>query len=163
MKIRVPLFLAIPLAIVVVALVGFLLLSPRIAYRRQASAAFEDARSLWQEKGSSSYTIVVTSNSRIGQTGGKNVIRVQAGEIADAHNPNCPACSASQFAALTVEGLFQRISTECLRDFPKQFCNVKYDEDLGFPRRLDTYPYNLDGQERPSITVEQVILTQGQE
>jgi hypothetical protein len=126
-------------------------------------AALEGARSLWQEKGSSSYTIVVISNSHRQQTGGRNVIRVQAGEIAEAHNPNCPSCPAGHFAALTVERLFQRISTECLRDFPKQFCNVKYDEDLGFPRRLDTYPYNLDGQERPSITVEQVILTQGQE
>ncbi|HEX9596471.1 MAG TPA: DUF6174 domain-containing protein, partial [Anaerolineales bacterium] len=154
MKIRVPLFLAISLAIVIVGLAGFLLLSARIAYRRQATAGYEGARSLWQEKGSSSYRIVVISNSHTQQTGGRNEIRVQAGEIAEAHNPNCTSCTLGKFVALTVEGLFQRISTECLRDFPQQYCNVKYDEDLGFPRRIDTYPYNRDGQERPSITVE---------
>ena len=162
MRFRIPLPLAIVLACAFLVASAFLILSPRVAYTRQATSAYDAALGRWQATDRSSYAITVISNSLTQPTGGTNTIRVDAGRVTQAHNPNCPDCSIEAFAALTVEGLFQRIQTECLRDFPIQFCGVDYHPSLGFPVRIDTYPYNRHGQERPSISVEDVQFRDAQ-
>ncbi len=130
---------------------------PALIYSLRASSLFQDNRSLWLEKGSSSYDMVVYSNSPTQPTGGRNALQVRDGMVVKADNPNCPNCSLNEFGLLTVEALFERVDTECIRGFPFQYCNVAYDPTLGYPRRIDTYPYDLGGRERPSITVESVI------
>ena len=161
MKIR----LSFPLAIIVTAALvlatAFFLLSPRVAYTLQATSAYEAAQGRWQAAHPSSYTIVAVSNSLTQSTGGANTIRVDDGDIAEAHNPDCPDCPIEVFADFTVEGLFRRIEAECLHGFPTEFCNVAYHEDLGYPLRIDTYPYNRANQERPSITVTELRIGPG--
>ena len=158
MNIRVPLPLAaILLAILVVAAV-LLLGYPRLAYMRQTVSSYEAALALWRAANPTRYTAVVVSDSLTQPTGGTNTIRVERGRIVSAENPQCPNCPIQEFDGLTIESLFQRIERECLHDFPNQLCNVAYDRNLGYPLRLDTYPYNREGQERPSITVDSVLL-----
>jgi len=158
-KISLP--LAILAAVVCVLGSALLILSPRIAYTRRATSAYEGALALWHARDHSTYTVTVVSNSRTQPTGGTNTIRVVNGQVVEAHNPECPDCPIASFVPLTVEGLFERIQTQCLRDFPTQFCNVAYDPSLGYPIRIDTSPYNRDGQERPSITVQSVQIHEG--
>jgi hypothetical protein len=152
-KLRIPLPLA-GLAITA-ALAGALLilLVPRIAYIHQASAAYQEGLERWQAGNHTSYTITILSNSRTQRTGGMNTLRVENGRVIEAHNPDCTTCQESDFTALTVGALFERIEAECLHDFPIQFCSVTYDDSLGYPVRIDTYPHIRGGEERPSITV----------
>ena len=150
-----------PLAVTVLIglALAFLLVAglPALVYYLRASSLFRDNRSLWLEQGSSSYDMVVYSNSLTQPTEGRNVLQVRDGRLVKADNPDCPNCSLNEFGLLTVEALFERVNTECIRGFPSQYCNVAYDPSLGYPRRIDTYPYDLGGRERPSITVESVI------
>ncbi len=155
-KIRIPLSTTLILIIAFLTFAVTLISLPRIAYTFQATKAYNSALSLWQSAGPTAYTMVVANNSPTQPIGGWNTIRVQDGLVLDGQNPDCPDCTPADFASLTVEALFQRIEEQCLRDFPFQFCNVAYDEKLGYPRRLDTYPYNAAGVERPSITVDSV-------
>ena len=154
---RIPLLLGTAvlfgLAIGILLAVGL----PRIIYTQRANSSFQNSQSLWLEKGSRSYTMVVYSNSLTQPTEGRNTLQVRDGIVVEANNPNCPNCTLDEFGSLTVEALFARIEAECLLDFPIQYCNVGYDRTLGYPRRIDTYPYHLDGRERPSITVESVV------
>ncbi len=158
MKLRISLILAIVVAALLIVAVAALLGSPRRSYIRHATSAYASALALWNAAGPTSYTAVVVSNSLTQPSGGHNTIHVQGGVLVSAQNPRCPECEPSDFAGLTIDSLFQRIARECLHDFPTQFCNVAYDQTLGFPVRIDTYPYNLKGQERPSVTVESVIV-----
>lgn len=157
MKIRCsPHLIAFILAAAIVT-VG-LLLYPRYAYNRRATSNFEAAHALWQSARLSGYTATVISNSRTQSTGGVNTIKVENGVLISGHNLQCPTCSLESFSAFTIEALFQRIEAECLHEFPTQFCNVAYDITFGYPLRIDTHPYERDGQERPSITVEKVLV-----
>lgn len=158
MKIRMPWYLAVLLLVGVITLVGLLLRAPRLIYTYQARQAYEAARLRWESEGSDSYTMVVFSNAYTQPTEGRNELRVEAGVPVKAENPNCQNCPPAQFAAFTIENLFQRIAAECFSGFPRRFCQVAYDETLGYPRRIDFYPYNLDGVERPSITVMEVHI-----
>jgi len=156
MKKRIPRSTAIILLLVYFIALAALLYLPRLSYTLSATRAYNAALSLWQSAGPTAYIVVVGNNSPTQPTGGENTIRVQDGKAVAGHNPTCPDCTLEDFAPLTVEALFQRIQAECLHDFPFQLCNVGYDQTLGFPVRLDTYPYNQSGVERPSITVQSV-------
>ncbi len=158
MNIRVPLPLAAILLVILVVAAVLLLGYPRYAYARQAASSYEEALAIWRAANPTRYTAVVVSNSLTQPTGGTNTIRVERGRVVSAENPQCPDCPVQEFDALTIESLFQRIERECLHDFPTQLCNVAYDQNLGYPVRIDTYPYNREGQERPSITVNSVLL-----
>jgi hypothetical protein len=78
----------------------------------------------------------------------------------EAENPGCTDCSLQNFGYLIVEALIARISDECVtrrpRGLPFPFCNGAYDQDLGFPRRLDSYTFSEQGDYLPRITVEWV-------
>ena len=158
MRTRIPLLAAAFVTTAVILAVGLLLYYPRFSYARRATSDFEVAHARWQSARPSSYTAIVINNSLTQPTGGANTIRVENGAVVSGQNPQCPSCSPESFSALTIEALFQRIEAECLHDFPTQYCNVAYDQSLGHPVRIDTYPYNHDGQERPSITVESVQI-----
>ncbi len=142
--------------LVIFIVLAALISLPGIAYTLRATKAYNAALSLWQSAGPSTYTMVVANNSHTQSTGGWNTITVQNSKVIEGQNPDCPNCTPAVFAPLTVEALFARIQAECLHDFPFQFCNLAYDQALGFPRRIDTYPYNQAGVERPSITVKSV-------
>lgn len=156
MKIRIPLPATIVLAFVLLITAAALISLPGIAYTLRATKAYNAALSLWESADTTAYTMLVANNSPTQPTGGWNTLRVHDGKVITGQNPDCPDCSPADFAPLTVEALFERIQAECLHDFPFQFCNVAYDKTLGFPVRLDTYPYNQFGIERPSITVQSV-------
>ena len=157
-KLRIPLPVAgLLIAVFVIASVK-LIDSPRITYTRRATSAYNAALALWQAADHSSYTAIVSNNSHTQLSGGTNTIRVENGRVIDGHNPECPDCPIEIFDSLTVEALFQRIEAECLYEYPPQLCNVAYDQTLGYPIRIDTYPHKRDGQERPSITVESLQI-----
>ena len=86
--------------------------------------------------------MVVASNFSSDCTAGWNTILINGGEIVEAHNSEVKDCSYENFGQLTVEALFNRIWDECLRSRslrrPFPVCNVSYDDDFGYPRRLDT-------------------------
>jgi len=116
----------------------------------------------WKGLVSREYEIIVASNSLSDCTGGWNSITVSDAEIVAASNSERRNCPLASFGQLTVEALFTRIWEECIRNRPltKPFpvCNVAYDEQLGFPRRLDTFTFNQQGEYLPSVTVERVTL-----
>jgi Family of unknown function (DUF6174) len=146
--------LSVPL-IALAALLGAVLLLylPRALYTHNAVSAYNNALSKWRAFGPDAYVIIVADNSLTDPTAGWNEIRVKDGTVLDGHNPGCPSCLPETFTSLTVEALFRRIEDECLLDFPMQFCNVSYNEGVGYPVRLDTYPHDLRGLERPSVTI----------
>lgn len=154
MKIRISIPIVLLLTLVCLLAAAILLDSPRALYTRMAVSAYNAALSNWQSSGPDAYTIVVASNSLTHPTGGLNTIDVQGGLVLEGRNPACEDCPPEAFEPLTVEGLFRRIEAECLVDFPSQFCNVAYHDTIGYPVRLDTYPYHLSGIERPSITIQ---------
>lgn len=158
MKLRISLPVAGLITIVFILASVLLINSLRIAYTRHATSSYNAALALWLAADHSSYTAIISSNSLTQLTGGTNTIIVEHDKILYGHNPECPNCPIEIFDSLTVEALFQRIETECLHNFPTQLCNVAYNQTLGYPIRIDTYPHNLGDQERPSITVENVQL-----
>jgi Family of unknown function (DUF6174) len=150
------------LAILAAVLAGVLIM-PFVIHTRAFSSALRENEKKWTSLGSTNYEIVVASNSVSECTGGWNTIRIEGGEVVDAHNSEHADCSTDEFARLTVEALFSRIWEECIyhrsltRPFP--VCNVTYNQLLGYPSRLDTYTFTEDGEHLPSITVESVTLT----
>lgn len=158
MRLRVPLAIAIPMALLLAGIIILILQSPQIGYARRTRSEWEAARTLWSARGSASYQAIVHSNAPTEPTEGTNRIWVARGMVRRAVNEDCPSCPHELFASLTIEALFERIATECLDALPDPLCSVAYDDDLGFPRRIDTYPRGRDGQEPLSITVEEVVL-----
>jgi hypothetical protein len=116
----------------------------------------------WNLQATTGYEMLVASNSLTDCTGGWNTILMQEGEILQASNSERDHCSPQAFNQLTVESLFNRIWNECIqiRPFNLSFpiCNIVYDEQLGYPKRLDTYTFNEQGDHQPSITVERLTL-----
>jgi hypothetical protein len=133
-------------------------LIPYLGYTVPFNAEYRENTEKWRLRQTASYTIVVASNSYEDPNAGWNSLKVEQGRVVAGENPDCPDCSLSDYQTLTVEALFMRIDRECRWLFPFQFCNVAYDEELGYPTRLDTYPPIRNGRHRPSITVEGVIL-----
>jgi hypothetical protein len=141
---------------------AFLLVLPFIRYNRAFLARLRTSQAKWDTLGSSNYEIVVASNSLTRCTGGWNTIRVREGGSVQGSNSERGTCARDEFVLLTVEALFARIWQECVFDRPlwRPFptCNVAYDEQLGYPRRLDTYTFAESGEYLPSVTVERVTL-----
>ena len=135
-----------------------LLLSPFLLHTWRFNATFRANRGKWADFGSTSYEIVVASNSLTRPTAGWNTIRVVNGEIIAAENPDCAGCPLDDFTDLTVGALFDLIENVCLPRFPFPICNLVYDEALGYPRRVNTYAVDEKGEHLPSITVESVQL-----
>jgi hypothetical protein len=106
--------------------------------------------------------MLVASNSLTDCTGGWNTILVREGGILQATNSERDDCSSEAFNQLTVESLFGRIWEKCVRDRtfyrPFPICNVVYDDQLGYPKHLDTDTFNEQGKDLPSITVEKLML-----
>jgi hypothetical protein len=124
MKIRMPWYLAVLLLVGVVTLAGLLLLAPRLIYTYHTRQAYEAARAQWETRGSDAYTLVAFSNAHTQPTAGRNELRVEAGVLVAAENPDCPTCTLEQFAEFTIENLFWRIAAECFSGFPRRFCQV---------------------------------------
>ena len=145
-----------------VVLILIILLSPFVLYTNAFISRLRSNEEKWARLGSRNYEIVVASNSLSDPSGGINILRVENGQIVEADNPDCTSCSLDDFSALTIESLFGRIWEECVRNHSRglQFpiCNVVYDQELGFPRRLDTYTFTEEGEHLPSITVDTVRL-----
>ena len=146
-------------------LVGFLgavllvvLVLPFVLHTNAFISKLRSNQEKWSRLAPRSYEMVIASNSLSDPTGGINVLRVENGQIVQAENADCGDCSLDDFNHLTVEALFERIWEECVRNhargLPFPICNVAYDQDLGFPRRLDTYTFTQEGEYLPSITIE---------
>lgn len=145
-----------------VSLLLFILALPYIWHTTAFIARLRSNEEKWAKYGSSNYEMIVASNSLDNATGGVNHLRIEAGRIVEGHNPDCDLCVPSDFSQLTVDALFARIWEECVQGSPLglsiPICNVEYDQELGFPRRLDTYTFTLERTYQPSITVERVSL-----
>ncbi len=133
-------------------------LAPFMIYRIWFERRLDSHRAIWVGASGGSYDAVVFSNSLDGATGGRNEISVRGGKLAAADNPDCPSCSPDDFASLTIEALFERIERECLQQKLLPICNVSYDENLGYPGRIDTYTYYAEQSYAPSITVQEVRI-----
>jgi hypothetical protein len=139
-----------------------LLILPFIAHTFTFITRLRSNEAQWAEYGSNSYEIILASNSLDDPTGGINQVTIENGQIISGHNPDCALCGPGDFRQFTVEALFARIWKECVQDrllrFSIPICNVAYDPELGFPRRLDTYTFTQEGKYQSSITVERVSL-----
>jgi hypothetical protein len=133
-------------------------LAPFLVYRVAFQRRLASHRAVWEQVSNASYDSVVLSNSLDRPTGGRNEISVRAGRLTAAYNPDCPACSLEDFASLTFEALFERIKRECLQQKVLPICNVSYDENFGYPGRIDTYTYYANRSYAPSITVQEVRI-----
>src|SRR5688572_25967827 len=122
MKIRNSLSAVAFITAVIILSLGLLFYYPRYSYAHRATSVYEAAFARWESAHPSGYTAIVISNSLTQPTGGVNTIRVENGDIVSGQNPQCPSCSVESFSSLTIEALFQRIETECLHDFPVQYC-----------------------------------------
>jgi hypothetical protein len=138
----------------------FILASPFLLHDYAFITRLQRNQERWADYGAGEYEMRLASNSLTGCTGGWNTLHVRAGNIVAARNDSGNTCALDEFAQLTVEGIFARIWEECVQNRslsrPLPYCNVAYDPDFGFPRRLDTYTLTADGEYAPSITVEWV-------
>lgn len=153
---KLPLWILLAVAAVIV------LISPFVLYSYVFQTRLRDNQEKWARLAADEYEIVVTSNTLSDCTAGWNTILVRDGEIVEARNSEQSDCPRERFGQLTVEALFDRIWDECVRNRPLgtpfPVCNVVYDEELGFPRRLDTYTRDEQGVFLPSVGVERVTL-----
>lgn len=158
MKLTIEKKLIIPLLLSLIPLLAWLLFPPAKMYSRRARRDYEAALEKWREVRPASYHLEVITNSSAEPTAGLNRLQVVDGKLVQAENPAYSDCKLEFFQGLTIEALFNRIEMECLDGFPRRYCQVAYDVDYGFPRRIDFYPPLLNGQERSSIGVADLTL-----
>jgi hypothetical protein len=150
------------LGILLSILVGLLLISPFAAHTYLFVRRLRKNEEKWRRQDISRYQMEVASNSHQDCTGGWNQLIVEDGKLIEGENIERGGCAPIDFEELTVKALFARIWEECVnnrslrRPFP--YCNVAYDDELGFPRRVDTYIFDADSRYPPSITVDRVTV-----
>lgn len=135
-----------------------ILLSPFIYHKLKFDRRYEANQNLWYRVSKGNYDAVVLSNTLEYPIGGKNEISVRNGQLIHGVNTNCETCTLVDYLPLTIETLFDRIYDECIRGRFLPTCNIVYENNLGYPARIDTYTFSEDGVHAPSITIPQVRL-----
>jgi hypothetical protein len=106
-----------------------------------------------------SYSAQVYVNQPDERLYGENFLEVRAGQLVAATNQDCADCQLAEFEPLSVNGLFALVRQRCIFSFPRSFCNLGYDGELGYPVRIDQYCGIEAAYCGPSITVGALTLS----
>lgn len=152
----------LPLWILITLMAVILLLSPFLLHTYRFKAELISNQEKWTKKATTEYEMILASNSGRDCTSGWNTIRVRDSKIIEAHNAESENCPYENFEQITIEALFDQIWHDCLgsRSFrvPFPVCNVTYDEELGYPKRLDTFALDDQGEYLPSLSISDITL-----